>query len=134
MGSPFNTLARTLLAPAVNALMGETMRLLPRKAAADVNAAAAPDPDRTETLFTGVFFDPRIKPQMSHAYDVRADKRPGVASTGPYVDVMPTELAAGLVVRRGDVVEQVDSGQRWRVMDVIPSKVGRSRLQLNFIG
>lgn len=133
MASPFNALARTLLAPAVNALMGEAMRLLPRKAAADVNAAAAPDPDRAETPFAGVFFDPRIKPQMSHAYDVRADRRPGVAATSPYVDVMPTELAAGLVVRKGDLIEQTDSGQRWRVTDVIPLKTGIARCHVNFI-
>lgn len=133
MASPFNTLVRTLLAPAVNQAFGEAMRLLPRKASSDVNAPAAADPDRAETAFVGVFLDPPVKPQMSHAYDVRADKRPGVAANAPRIEIMPSELV-GLVVRAGDLVEQVDSGQRWRVSSVVPLKTGITRLNVNFVG
>lgn len=134
MATPFNRLARTLLAPAVSGFMGEPFRLFPRAASADVNAAPGPDVSRVEADFVGVFRAPAVMSDITRSYDMRTAHRPGVDALASRIDVMPGQIGPGLAIRKDDLIEQPASGRRWRVSHTVPTAAGILRCYLHDVG
>jgi len=133
MASVFSGYVQTLLAPAQNDIYGEAMVLLPRLESGDVNAPVQGDTSRSTVSFTGILFDPASKPQITHSYDMHTAQRPGLDTTEPRIDIMPDQIALGITVRRGDLIEQAATGQRWRVSRVVPTKGGVLRCFVNLV-
>ncbi len=122
------------MAASVNEVHGELFTLFPRVKDIDKNAPDIADPSRAQRDFTGVFLDPSVKPQIPNAYDPRTDQRPGVAASQPRIDILPDQLAVGLIVQAPDLILCQSSGKTWRVTNIIPTKTSILRCAVNLVG
>ncbi|CUA90213.1 hypothetical protein Ga0061061_111120 [Chelatococcus sambhunathii] len=104
---------------------GERWRLVPLRRAG-VNSAPAPDPDRAEREVVGIYRDAPTTVSAPDAYDQRTDKRPGVVTGDPIVEIDPRNQAEPpLDVREGDLLVRLADGVTWRIANAPPDGMGR---------
>lgn len=106
-------------------VFGERWRLMPMRRAG-VNSAPGPDPERPEREVVGIFRDALTTLSVPDAYDQRTDKRPGIVTGDPIVEIDPRNQAGPtLDVREGDVLVRLSDGVTWRIANAPPDAMGR---------
>ncbi len=132
MASPFNA-AMAAAAATHDSIIGEIFEFYPMKSTSDVNAPPIVDPDRAVVLdlrapwgdsaarwHADAFREPGVK-----------SERPGHATSRPFISVQLSRLP--YPPARGDHVLRKDTGDRYRVAEVLPSSPGFVRLDLNLV-
>lgn len=132
MPSPFNA-AMAAAAATHDSIIGELFQFYPMKPALDVNARPAADPDRAVVLDL-------LAPWGDSAARAHADafrepgvksERPGHATSRPFISIQMTRLPYR--PSRGDQIVRKETGDRYRVAEVLPSSPGFLRLDLNLV-
>ncbi len=97
--------------------MGEPFLLHGRKASADVNGPTVADPARPAPIpVTGVLFAIGARLNKANTYDTNTLSRPGSVNATTTIAV---QLPDGAELRRGDVLEHVEDGSRFRVSSIV---------------
>lgn len=130
MPSPFAA-ATNAAAAAVDSYMGERFEYRPMKRAADVDARTSVDTGRVVVLdLLAMWGDPSARDMSAAAREPGVKPEyPGHASTRPYIALELSRLPYAPV--KGDIVVRKDTGDRFKVAEVLPSSPGFARLDLN---
>ncbi len=115
MATRFSPLLRDAYA-AIHDTFGEEFRHRPMARPADARAAPSADPGRLVAIVTGIFSDAASRLDRSDAYDQRTDQRPGAVGGSPTIEVN-AGIETGVDIRRGDQLERIADGKRWRVVE-----------------
>ncbi len=127
MPSVFNELFASACADAIEPTYGVALRHIPRRDAANVNAAMEADPTRDIVETVGVVDWLDSDPALSNLADSTMNRRAGHAGREHIIDVS----AIDIVVRRGDVFEEVETGRRWVVQSADPDDARRYNCRVN---
>lgn len=132
MPSPFAA-AIKVAAATHDRIMGDTFDYLPMSAGNDVNAR--PVADVARAIVTGLLLpfgasSARVHSGPVHTVGATAE-RPGIASDRPFVSLQLSLLP--YPPRTGDRLRNVDTGELFRIAEILPSAPGLARLDLNQI-
>lgn len=108
-------------------VMAEPWLFLPRLASPDVNAGFIADLGRKQRLVSGVYSEKNITTNLTDAWDIRTDKRPGASYHTHLVDIDP-RTNGDVDIRKGDILVRQRDKARWVV--VSPSRDSAGRLLL----
>lgn len=132
MPSPFNA-AMAAAAATHDSIIGESFEFYPMKPALDVNGRTGADPDRAIVLDLLAPWGDSAARAHADAFrepGVKSD-RPGFATSRPFISIQMTRLPYRPI--RGDQVVRKETGDRYRVAEVLPSSPGFLRLDLNLV-
>lgn len=133
MANPFDAAVKAAAASS-DAIMAEPFTFTPMKRASNVSARDV----RDETLPIAehvlcVWGDPsaRVGSGAVETVGVRAEK-PGHASSRPFISLALSRLA-GTRPQKGWIVLREQTGEKFRIAEVLPSHPGFVRCDLNFL-
>lgn len=108
-------------------VFGQTLELLPRREAANVNAAPEGDPERASAQFVGIVTDAPAESALVNLKDATMNRRPGALGREHTIEIADDAID----VRRGDLIAEVDTGKRWLVEAIDKDDMGRRLCRVN---
>lgn len=123
MPSPFAAL-EDAVSEIVDAHFGESFELRPMVKPA--NGRAEPDHTRPSRIITGIF------DAQSGAAHIGSGIAPGQTSAAPWISIDEREHV-GLVIKNGDRLRRVDTGEIFEVIAAPPDGMGRTRYAVKMV-